>query len=209
MNSFIFSNGFDSFEDLFDDTDLDNYVIRFYDEDGSAIFKMITGYTLLPNDILLHLVDTEGCDTLDEVLESMKEYGTSFRTLSSIAGRDGFDIIPFDQFDDDEWDDGECDGDCDHCRPVAANKETVEVVSREKLAKIFTPLGASPADIEEMYTEIAKEAVTMTPEQIAEGKDELDAFFTFLEGISGMAQMLGIKENFDNPFKNGLNGLKH
>lgn len=126
-----FIGGFGDFETLFHDTDLGQYIIRFYDEDGDAYYKAIVGYTNLANDILLHLVDADDIGEFEDIADSAEDYGIQFRLLSKIIGEDGFDIIPYDQYDDEDDlcdlcgedvfdctcdDDDDEDGcDCDNC----------------------------------------------------------------------------------------------
>jgi hypothetical protein len=100
-----FTSGFGDFQTLFLDTDLGDYVCRFYNEDGEAIYKCIVGYTELPNDILLHIVDCENVDSYDELDEAIEKHGVSFQTLTTMLGQDGFCIIPYDQFAEDEDED--------------------------------------------------------------------------------------------------------
>lgn len=136
-NLLDFSGGFGDFATLFTDTDLDEYVIRFFHNDdpdkicsidGEAFFKVMIGYTEMPNgDILLHLIDAEGADTWDEIYENAERYGVEFQLLSKMLQKHGFEITPIDQVewddedDDDDDDDGECwfcdgdDPDCPFC----------------------------------------------------------------------------------------------
>lgn len=98
-----FAGQFGDFQTMFLDTDFDSYVVRFYDDAGSAVYKQVIGYTELNNgEILLHMVDAECCDTWEELDESLEDHGVQFQTLTKMLGEDGFDIIPMDQPVDDE-----------------------------------------------------------------------------------------------------------
>ena len=104
MFSGDFCGGYGDFETLFHDVDLDKYCIRFWyhpdnEPEGSEtlFYKKIVGYTLLPTDILLHLVSVENVDDISDNAELVKENGVQFYLLSRLCGRHGFEIIPEDQ----------------------------------------------------------------------------------------------------------------
>lgn len=69
--------------------------------DGSEIpfYKVIVGYTMLPNDILLHLVDVEGEPDDVDIDELIKRQGIEFHLMSRVCGRHGFSIPAKEQFE--------------------------------------------------------------------------------------------------------------
>ncbi len=76
-------------------------IIRIFDEDGCAMYKAIIGYTEIPGDILLHMADAEGVDSMEELKANIGHNygGIQFRSLNALI-RDAdayFEIVPADQ----------------------------------------------------------------------------------------------------------------
>lgn len=68
--------------------------------DGSEMpfYKVIVGYTMLPTDVLLHIVDVEEEPDDVDIDELIERAGIEFHLLSRFCGRHGFSILPRDQF---------------------------------------------------------------------------------------------------------------
>lgn len=67
--------------------------------DGEEIlfYKMIVGFTVVPGDILLHVIDVEGEEDCVDVDELIQKNGIEFHLLSNFSKRHGFSIRPEDQ----------------------------------------------------------------------------------------------------------------
>ncbi len=83
---------------------LENVVIRTYDDDGYAQYKMVVGYTALAHDTILHIIDVEGAETLEE---AVKGFGSGYRGIDLVSlnallkDPDSYiSVVPQDQFSD-------------------------------------------------------------------------------------------------------------
>lgn len=100
-----FKGGFGDWITMASDTDLKDYILRVWfdpdtpDGDLCDLYFKIIGYTVLPNDILLHLVDVMD-DTPTE--EWANQHGVIFQLLSNLCGRHGFEILVEDQQTDED-----------------------------------------------------------------------------------------------------------
>lgn len=93
---FKLTGSFASFPELFKNADLGNLICRFYDG-GYAVYKTIIGFTMLPNDIMLHMVDVEEIDETPLIEIAIERYGIEMRLLSTMMGESGLDIFASDQ----------------------------------------------------------------------------------------------------------------
>lgn len=155
----IFSRGHGDFETLFHDTDLEQFVICFFTAEGEPgefpNYKMIIGYTELPDDIMLHLVDMEGVDTFVDADNEAARHGVEFRSLKGILAGGGFRITPRDQLDgvlDDPDENDEPEDDCldcndcleiDGCRAAGTAVEPDDEID-ETLAEMLSALCDDP-----------------------------------------------------------------
>lgn len=106
MDLLDFTGGFGDFPTLAHDTELlKGAVIKMWyhpdgEPDGSEMpfYKVIVGYTLLPNDILLHVIDVEDEPDDADVDEVISRRGIEFHLLSRFCGKHGFSIEPRHQF---------------------------------------------------------------------------------------------------------------
>lgn len=140
-NIFDFCGNFDSFDELMDETEMYEKVVRFFTEDGDAVYKIIVGSTAIPGDILLHMVDAEGMTDISEIDEAIKNFGLEFQKLSTLLGTDGMEIVPFDQLDDEDNeqsspDSNKCATDC-KCENKAETKETAEEKEMKAILKML------------------------------------------------------------------------
>lgn len=111
-----FIGGFGDFETMMHDTELEDFIVRIYTEDGYAMFKNILGWTMLSDDVMLTMIDAEGYDDDDELFDSIDHQGVEFRSLKQILKDGGIDIVPRDQYDfGEDEDEDECEGDCPKC----------------------------------------------------------------------------------------------
>lgn len=99
MNLTDFKGCFGDFETMFLDTDFQNYVLKIWHEipngEPFALYKKVIGYTKLQHDYLLHIIDVEDeNDVDDDVL--INKYGIEFVLLSNLV-QSGFEIDPTDQ----------------------------------------------------------------------------------------------------------------
>lgn len=91
-----FRGAFGDFETLAHDVDLSKYVCCIYGPDGNTeMYKMIVGWTVLPYDILLHVVDVKGTESADfDVDDHMEKNGVQLVLLRDFIGKFGADIHP-------------------------------------------------------------------------------------------------------------------
>lgn len=88
-----FKGSFGDFETLAHDVDLGKYVFCIYGPEGNLeAYKMIVGYTQLPYDILLHVVDVEGTDVSFEVDDHLEKHGVQLVLLKDFIGPYGVEI---------------------------------------------------------------------------------------------------------------------
>jgi hypothetical protein len=126
-----FSGTFGDFHTMFLDTDLNKWVIRAFYEgppndilDGEAHFKVILGMTEMHDgDILLHLADAEGTDSMDEVYESVNKHGVTFQLLSKFITSHGIEIRPADQGADEDDEEDDTESNCEECWSCGDCKE--------------------------------------------------------------------------------------
>ncbi len=88
-----FIGKFGDFETLDHDVDLSNYVFCIYGPDGAIeSYKMIVGWTKLPYDVLLHVIDVEDTESGFTVEDHAEDYGVQFVFLKNFIGPYGADI---------------------------------------------------------------------------------------------------------------------
>lgn len=94
----LFSNfigQFGDFETLDHDVDLGQYVFCTFGPDGEVEhYKMIVGWTKLPYDILLHVIDVENTDPDFNVKTHCERRGVQFVLLKDFIGSCGVDVHP-------------------------------------------------------------------------------------------------------------------
>lgn len=89
-----FIGAFGDFATLVHDTDITNYVFCSYADGAVEMYKMIVGYTVLPYDILLHVIDVEGTEADFTVESHVEKNGVQFVFLKDFIGKYGVDIHP-------------------------------------------------------------------------------------------------------------------
>lgn len=98
MNSFgDFRGSFGDFETLAHDTDISKYVFCVYGSDGEHLesYKIIVGWTVLPYDIMLHVIDVQDADEKNfDVRDHMEKNGVQFIMLKDFIGKYGADTHP-------------------------------------------------------------------------------------------------------------------
>lgn len=88
-----FIGQFGDFETLDHDVGLKNYVFCIYGPNGGVeAYKMIVGYTQLPYDILLHVIDVEGTESNFDLEDHIKKNGVQFVLLKDFIGPYGAEI---------------------------------------------------------------------------------------------------------------------
>lgn len=93
MKDFI--GAFGDFETMAHDVDLKNFVFCSYGPAGEIeMYKMIVGYTVLPYDILLHVIDVESTPADFTVESHVEKEGVQFVFLKDFIGQYGVDIHP-------------------------------------------------------------------------------------------------------------------
>lgn len=98
-----FMGGFKSFYDLTENTTLLGKIIVFWfipeggtEQDMVAITKRIVGFTNIPNDVMLHLIEVDTSENPPTYEEQMEANGVQFIKLSTVLGDRGMAIMPLD-----------------------------------------------------------------------------------------------------------------
>lgn len=179
---------FNSFEALMRRGGFSDLVCRFYDSEGEAIYKVIVGMTALPNDVMLHMVDAEGMDEVMDIPNAIEEFGIEFRSLSTMMGEYGFDIIPFDQLDEDG---GNCNGDCTNCfaAEMADTNQSKEPETEKKRT-------LSGKDLNRPSLDAKKEKAIKELQELADALESIDMLF------KNSKNGLSLDELFKNPLFN-------
>ncbi len=90
-----FRGQFGDFETLAHDTDLEHFVFCSYGPDGGLeAYKMIVGFTVLPYDILLHVIDVADTPANFTVENHLEREGVQFVFLKDFVGKYGVEIHP-------------------------------------------------------------------------------------------------------------------
>lgn len=90
-----FIGSFGDFETLAHDVDLKNYVFCSYGPAGDIeMYKMIVGYTQLPYDILLHVIDVENTGENFTIEDHIEKEGVELVFLKDFIGQYGVEIHP-------------------------------------------------------------------------------------------------------------------
>lgn len=210
-----FFGGFGDFGTFFHDTNLDSRVIRFYVDGDIAMNKIIVGYTELPNDILLHMIDVDNCIDWEDYDEMVEKGDMEFQLLSKMLGDTGFEILDRDQLvddwvdgrdedeDEDEDEDKGCnDYDCDTCKtPTGPAKPSLMEFDDEVLGQIFAPYearfaavmeGKSKEPLSDIVHEFIEDAAEQTGEELdAEAREALDGLVTMFDSLQKMMNVLG------------------
>lgn len=100
-----FIGGFKSFYDLTTRTFLIGKVITFWiEQDGrfTSITKRVIGFTNLPNDIMLHVIDAAPTTKYNSYEEQINAEGIQFLRLSYIFGIGGMLLSPLNNKDEEE-----------------------------------------------------------------------------------------------------------
>lgn len=88
-----FIGQFGDFETLDHDAELGNYVFCIYGPNGDIeAYKMIVGWTKLPYDILLHVIDVEGTGDDFTVQSHVDKEGVQLVMLKDFIGPYGVEI---------------------------------------------------------------------------------------------------------------------
>lgn len=88
-----FIGQFGDFETLDHDVNIGNYVFCIYGPKGDIeSYKMIVGWTQLPYDILLHVIDVTDSDSNFDVHEYVKDNGVQLVLLKDFIGPYGVEI---------------------------------------------------------------------------------------------------------------------
>lgn len=102
MNIRDFFGSFGDFETFAHDADLGKYVFEIYGDGSGDGYKMIVGWTQLPYDILLHIIDVEDAEApasgFDPV-EHARKNGVEMVFLKDFIGKYGASIHPDFQID--------------------------------------------------------------------------------------------------------------
>ena len=204
-----FFGGFGDFGTFFHDTNLGSRVIRFYDDNDIVMNKIIVGYTELPNDILLHMIDVDNCIDWEDYDEMVEKGDMEFQLLSKMLGDTGFEILDRDQLVD-GGDEGEDEGedssdcDCDICKtPTGPAKPSLMEFDDEVLGQIFAPYearfaavmeGKSKEPLSNIVHEFIEDASEQTGEELdteaREAREALDGLVTMFDGIQKMMNIL-------------------
>lgn len=88
-----FKGSFGDFETLAHDIDIGKYVFCIYGPNGDIeAYKMIVGWTVLPYDIMLHVIDVEGTEGNFEVDTHLEKNGVQLVMLKDFIGPLGAEI---------------------------------------------------------------------------------------------------------------------
>lgn len=96
MSKFVdFCGAYGDFETMAHDVDLGKYVFCSYGPDGGVEnYKMIVGWTVLPYDILLHVVDVADTESNFDLEDHMEKDGVQLVLLKDFIGKYGAEIHP-------------------------------------------------------------------------------------------------------------------
>lgn len=90
-----FIGQFGDFDTMAHDVDLKNYVFCSYGPAGEIeMYKMVVGYTVLPYDILLHVIDVEDTPDNFTVEDHVDKEGVQLVFLKDFIGQFGVEIHP-------------------------------------------------------------------------------------------------------------------
>ena len=90
-----FRGQFGDFETLAHDCGIENFTFCSYGPDGTIeAYKMIVGFTQLPYDILLHVIDVENTGGDFDVDTHMEKEGVQLVFLKDFVGKYGVEIHP-------------------------------------------------------------------------------------------------------------------
>lgn len=98
-----FDRGYKDFATFFNKTDLSRYVIRAWSiidgEDVPCLYRII-GYTMIPNDILLHVVDMDNRKPEEDIDMLVGTDGVFFISLAKAIKDYGLELLPEDQLNE-------------------------------------------------------------------------------------------------------------
>lgn len=95
-----FRGFFGDFQTLDHDVDLKKFVMCSYGPDGKTeTYKVIIGCTILPYDVLLHVIDVEDAEDNVDIDNHIENHGVQLVFLKDFIGAFGVEIHPDFQFD--------------------------------------------------------------------------------------------------------------
>lgn len=90
-----FRGAFGDFETFAHDVELSKYVFCIYGPDGDIeMYKIVVGWTVLPYDILLHVVEVEGTESNFDLDDHLEKNGVQLVLLRDFIGKFGVEIHP-------------------------------------------------------------------------------------------------------------------
>lgn len=89
----VFRGGFGDFQTLAHDADIEQYVYCIFGPEGNVeSYKMIVGWTMLPADVLLHVIDVEGTEENFDIQAHIEKHGIQLVLLRDFVGPYGCEI---------------------------------------------------------------------------------------------------------------------